>query len=152
MIRSIGHGTMLYAASVFLNKNKTPIMLSLRSITFNSFVLTDVNLHHCLICALYKEHLVLTEKPAQKGQECRTLGDVVRARAAKLTARMRLPKTIWETPRASMILVRVRYSLRRERLRDSDAGLREPGPPMPLLLPPPRGNAFTGIVTGWNDK
>lgn len=38
--------------------------------------------------------VVLTEKPAQKGQECRTLGDVVRARAAKLTARIRLPRTI----------------------------------------------------------
>lgn len=37
---------------------------------------------------------VLTEKPAQKGHECRTLGEVVRARAAKLTARMRLPRTI----------------------------------------------------------
>lgn len=37
---------------------------------------------------------VLTEKPAQNGHECRTLGEVVRARAAKLTARMRLPRTI----------------------------------------------------------
>lgn len=50
-----------------------------------------------------------------------------------------------------MILVRVRYSLSRDRLRDSDAGLREPGPPMPLL-PPPRGSAFTGIVTEGYDK
>lgn len=41
-----------------------------------------------------------------------------------------------------MILVRVRYSLRRDRLRDSDAGLRDPGAPMP-----PRWSAFTGIVT-----
>lgn len=101
----------------------------------------------CLLHAIHTSSIVvvLTEKPAQKGQECRTLGEVVRAKAAKLTARMRLPNTIWETPRASMILVRVRYSLSRDSLRDSDAGLRDPGPPMPLL--PPRGSAFTGIVT-----
>lgn len=91
--------------------------------------------------------VVLTENPAQKGHECRTRGDVVRAKAAKLTARMRLPRTIWDTPRASMILVRVRYSLSRDRLRDSEAGLREPGPLMPPL-PPLRGSAFNGIVTG----
>ena len=50
-----------------------------------------------------------------------------------------------------MILVRVRYSLSRDRLRDSDAGLRDPGPLM-ALLPPPRGNAFTGIVTEGYDR
>lgn len=50
-----------------------------------------------------------------------------------------------------MILVRVRYSLSRDRLRDSDAGLKDPGPPMPLL-PPPRGSAFTGIVTEGYDE
>lgn len=82
---------------------------------------------------------LLTEKPAQKGHECLTLGDVVRARAAKLTARIRLPSTIWETPRANMIRVLVRYSLSLDKLRDSDAGLREPVPP--------RGSAFNGIVT-----
>lgn len=44
-----------------------------------------------------------------------------------------------------MILVRVRYSLSRDRLRDKDAGLREPGP---VTLLPPRGSAFTrGMVT-----
>lgn len=74
-------------------------------------------------------HVILTEKPAQKGHEWRTLGEVVRASAAKLTARIRLPRTICETPRASMIRVRVRYSLSRDRLRDSDAGLKEPGAP-----------------------
>ncbi|KAM3625856.1 uncharacterized protein V6R79_018672 [Siganus canaliculatus] len=96
-----------------------------------------------------KQLKILTEKPAQNGHECLTLGDVVRASAAKLTAKMRLPRTICETPRASMILVRVRYSLSRDRLRDSDAGLRDPGPPMLLLppAPPPRGSAFTGIIT-----
>lgn len=49
-----------------------------------------------------------------------------------------------------MIRVRVRYSLSRDKLRDSDAGLRDPGPPMPLL--PPRGSAFTGIVTQRYDQ
>lgn len=95
---------------------------------------------------------VLTEKPAQKGHECRTRGDVVSARAAKLTARMRLPRTIWETPRASMIRVRVRNSLSRDRLRDSDAGLRDPGPAAAIPLLPPRGSAFTGIVRGGGDE
>lgn len=92
--------------------------------------------------------LVLTEKPAQKGHEWRTLEDVVSARAVKLTARMRLPRTIWETPNANMIRVRVRFSRSRDRLRDSDAGLRDPGPPMP----PPRGSALTGMVTAGSES
>lgn len=79
----------------------------------------------------------LTENPAQKGHECLTLGDVVRAKAAKLTAKMRLPSTICETPRESMMRVRVRNSLSRERLRDRDTGLRER----------PLGIALTGMVT-----
>lgn len=78
----------------------------------------------------------LTENPAQKGHECLTLGDVVRAKAAKLTAKMRLPSTICETPRESMMRVRVRNSLSRERLRDRDTGLRER----------PLGIALTGMV------
>lgn len=80
----------------------------------------------------------LTEKPAQKGQECLTLGEVVRAKAAKLTAKIRLPSTICATPSDSMRRVRVRSSLSRERLRDSAAGLREP--------PPALGMAFTGMI------
>lgn len=80
----------------------------------------------------------LTEKPAQKGQECRTLGEVVRAKAAKLTAKMRLPSTICATPSDSMRRVRVRSSLSRERLRDSAAGLKEP--------PPALGMALTGMI------
>lgn len=67
----------------------------------------------------------LTENPAQKGQECLTLGEVVRAKAAKLTAKIRLPSTICETPRESMMRVRVRNSLSRVRLRDRDTGLRD---------------------------
>ncbi|KAJ8343505.1 hypothetical protein SKAU_G00308340 [Synaphobranchus kaupii] len=75
-------------------------------------------------------------KATQKGQECLTLGEVVRANAAKLTAKIRLPKTICETPRESMIRVRVRNSLSLDRLRDKDAGLSDR----------PLGNALTGIV------
>lgn len=45
-----------------------------------------------------------------------------------------------------MILVRVRYSLSRDRLRDSDAGLKEPAPPT-ALLPALRDSAFSGMVT-----
>lgn len=49
-----------------------------------------------------------------------------------------------------MILVRVRYSLSRDRLRDSDAGLKEPGPPT-ALLPAPRDSAFSGMVEEQSD-
>ncbi|CAB1435809.1 unnamed protein product [Pleuronectes platessa] len=48
-----------------------------------------------------------------------------------------------------MIRVRVRCSLSRDRLRDSDAGLRDPGPLRPPLL---RGSALNGIVTDGKER
>ncbi|KAJ1180915.1 hypothetical protein NDU88_006126 [Pleurodeles waltl] len=81
------------------------------------------------VVAHKKVLMLLTEKPAQKGQEWRTRAEVVSANAAKLTATMRQPSTICETPRESMIRERVRYSRRRDKLREMVAGLSEERPP-----------------------
>ena len=81
---------------------------------------------------------MLTENPAQKGQEWRTRADVVSASAAKLTATMRHPRVICDTPSANKRRFRALGKPGRDR-----AG---PGAvPCPLLLERP-GTMVNGMM------
>lgn len=83
------------------------------------------SMFHYMSCQSYsnKHSKKLTKRPAQKGQDCLTRGDEVKARLVKLKASTMAPSARWHKPRYSSTraLVRPDIPLRLpDRARDPD--------------------------------